>query len=79
MNKRKRRILPSNERCMGRKLDGLRCTRSRIINTEFCKSHNRTLPNGRADDGKVFVKDKKRVKKKLYEDNQAVFRQIVNL
>ncbi len=81
MNKRNRRILPSNERCMGRKLDGLRCTRSRIGNTEFCKSHNRKIPNGRADDGKVFMKDKKINKKKLYEGNDdyiVVYKKTIN-
>ena len=30
-----RRKIPDNKRCLGRKIDGLRCTRSKILNYEF--------------------------------------------
>ena len=48
--KRIRRVLPTEMMCMGRKLDGKQCTRSRIDNLEYCLSHHKKLPNGRVDD-----------------------------
>ena len=66
-----RRKIPDNKRCMGRKIDGLRCTRSKIINSDFCRSHIKSLPNGRIDDGKVFKKkiSNKEKNKKYDNDN----------
>ena len=65
IKKRNRRILPPDKQCMGRKLDGIQCTRGRYNETsEFCKSHANKLPLGRIDDvcdhTSGFNKDKKR-------------------
>ena len=51
--KKHRNIVISKLRCLGRKKDGLRCTRKKIMNYDFCKSHSKSLPNGRIDDGKI--------------------------
>ena len=50
MKKRNRRVLEDNIRCMGRKIDGKQCTRSRLKDCDFCKSHKDNLPHGRVDD-----------------------------
>lgn len=50
MKKRNRRILDNTIRCMGRKIDGKQCTRSRLKECDFCKSHKDNLPHGRVDD-----------------------------
>ena len=47
--KRNRKHIPTCDMCMGRKIDGLQCTRRRLPNSEYCKSHSRKLPNGRVD------------------------------
>ena len=49
MKKRNRRILEDEHRCMGRKIDSKQCTRSRLADVEFCKSHKENLPHGRFD------------------------------
>ena len=38
IKKRNRRVLPPHKQCMGRKLDGKQCTRSKKGNSEFCLS-----------------------------------------
>ena len=54
-----KRILPSNEQCVGRKMDFTQCTRKRKDNTEFCGSHIKNRPNGKiGDDGSCFNKKK---------------------
>jgi len=50
MKKRNRRVLDNDIRCMGRKIDGKQCTRSRLKDCDFCKSHKDNLPHGRVDD-----------------------------
>ena len=56
-----KRILPSNEQCLGRKMDFTQCTRKRKGNTEFCGSHIKNLPNGKiGDDGSCFNRVKKK-------------------
>ena len=63
--KTNRRILPKNERCLGRKNDLTQCTRKRKDGHEFCGSHIKNLPNGKVgDEGLCFkiVKAKKRKK-----------------
>lgn len=50
MKKRNRRVLDNDIRCMGRKIDGKQCTRSRLKEGDFCKSHKDNLPHGRVDD-----------------------------
>ena len=57
--KSNRRILPKNERCLGRKNDLTQCTRKRKDGHEFCGSHIKNLPNGKVgDDGACFNKKK---------------------
>jgi hypothetical protein len=56
IKKRNRRVLPTNLLCMGRKLDGKQCTRSRQPNSEFCKSHSNKLTYGRIDDNQEIKK-----------------------
>ena len=54
--------------CMGRKIDGLQCTRRRLPNSEYCKSHCRKLPNGRIDEPNPLPKVKaKRGRKRKVE------------
>ena len=50
MKKRNRRVLDNSIRCMGRKIDGKQCTRSRLKDCDFCKSHKDNLAHGRVDD-----------------------------
>ena len=69
MKKRNRRILNSNEQCMGRKIDGNRCTRSKRDKSDYCISNQKGLPQGRIDDD-VFenlMKSKNLKKKKTNE------------
>jgi len=57
--KTNRRILPKNERCLGRKNDLTQCTRKRKDGLTFCGSHIKNLPNGEVgDDGACFNKKK---------------------
>jgi hypothetical protein len=57
--KTNRRILPKNERCIGRKNDLTQCTRKRKDGHTFCGSHIKNLPNGQVgDDGACFNKKK---------------------
>ena len=69
MKKRNRRILENNIRCMGRKIDGKQCTRSRLKDSDFCKSHKDNLPHGRVDDPNYEPPEKgKRGRKKKSVD-----------
>jgi len=69
MKKRNRRILDNTIRCMGRKIDGKQCTRSRLKDCEFCKSHKDNLPHGRVDDPNYEPPEKgKRGRKKKSVD-----------
>lgn len=63
--RRNRKNIPVSDMCMGRKIDHKQCTRRRINGTEYCKSHNRKLPNGRIDEEcKVIPKNSKRGRKR---------------
>ena len=53
--KKTRKKIPEKKRCLGRKIDGLRCSRSKLPEYDFCKSHVKSLSNGRIDDGLVFT------------------------
>ena len=65
VKKRNKRILPKEVRCMGRKIDGEQCTRSRRNGSDYCKSHSTRLPHGRIDDNTYVKKEKgKRGRKK---------------
>ena len=75
VKKRNRRVLPCDKQCMGRKLDGLQCTRGRNENSEFCKSHANKLPYGRIDE--EYNKSSSRRKKKNGDD--FIVTRIVNI
>lgn len=65
VKKRNKRVLPKEVRCMGRKIDGEQCTRSRRNGCDYCKSHSKRLPHGRIDDDTYVKKEKgKRGRKK---------------
>lgn len=68
IKKRNRRILPSELQCMGRKIDGMQCTRSRRPGKHYCLSHLKSLPYGSIDDDSYQFKQKgKRGRKKKTE------------
>lgn len=58
IKKRNRRVLDQECRCMGRKFDGKQCTRSRRVNSDYCLSHEKNLPQGRIDDDNYKPKEK---------------------
>ena len=65
IKRRNRRSLPKDLQCLGRKIDGHQCTRSRRNGEEFCLSHMKRLPHGRIDDPTYANKEKgKRGRKK---------------
>lgn len=65
IKRRNRRSLPKDLQCLGRKIDGQQCTRSRRNGEEFCLSHMKRLPHGRIDDPTFAGKEKgKRGRKK---------------
>ena len=69
VKKRNRRVLPTHLQCMGRKLDGEQCSRSRLNNSDYCLTHQKRLPNGRIDDSNYIPKEKgKRGRKKKFSD-----------
>ena len=53
IRKRTKRKIESGKQCMGRKIDGEQCTRSRKGLYEYCLSHHKNLKFGRIDDEKV--------------------------
>jgi hypothetical protein len=58
VKKRSRKKLDKDKTCIGRKGDGLQCTRSKQTNSEFCLSHKKNLPHGRVDDEHYVPKTK---------------------
>ena len=69
MKKRNRRVLEDEKRCMGRKIDGKQCTRSRLEGNDFCKSHKENLPHGRYDNKDYIAPEKgKRGRKKKQKE-----------
>ena len=77
--KRTRTIIPDNNRCLGRKLDGMRCTRRRIQEKEFCRSHTKSLPNGRIDDERIAESKKKQgIARKYNNDYLRVYKKKIN-
>lgn len=64
IKKRNRRILPNELQCMGRKLDGLQCTRSKRPGNDYCLSHIKNLPHGRIDDKSYDINKTNQQKKK---------------
>ena len=76
VKKRNKRVLPNEVRCMGRKIDGEQCTRSRRNGCEYCLSHQKSLPHGRIDDNNYVkkVKGKRGRKKKSIENDYIATR-----
>ena len=73
VKKRNKRVLPKEVRCMGRKIDGEQCTRSRRNGCDFCLSHSKRLPHGRIDDPNYVKKVKgKRGRKKKSLDSEYI-------
>ena len=69
--RRNRKLIPTSDMCMGRKIDSNQCTRRKINSTDYCKSHNRKCPNGRIDQkhiSNVKVKAKRGRKRKVEFD-----------
>ena len=66
IKRRNRKVLDPCEQCMARKGDGNRCGRSKKGDSEFCLTHQRSLPQGRIDDDswKEKAKGKRGRKKK---------------
>ena len=65
--KRKRKSIPKEHCCLGRKQFGEQCTRRKKPGSEFCGSHMKSLPYGRVDDKQDYlckVKGKRGRKKK---------------
>lgn len=75
IKKRNRRILPNELQCMGRKLDGHQCTRSKRPGSEYCLSHIKNLPHGRIDDNTYDLTNKtsKNKKKNPFEQSNDEF------
>ena len=75
IKKRNRRILPNELQCMGRKLDGLQCTRSKRPGNDYCLSHIKNLPHGRIDDETFDLNNKssKNKKKNLFTQENTDF------
>ena len=75
IKKRNRRTLPNELQCMGRKLDGLQCTRSKRPGNDYCLSHIKNLPHGRIDDETFDLNNKssKNKKKNLFNQENTDF------
>ena len=73
IKKRNRRTLEKCNQCMGRKGDGNQCTRSRRPSSEYCLSHQKSIPHGRIDDTTYCKKEKgkpgRRPKNEKYVNN----------
>lgn len=69
IRKRIKRKIDKDKQCMGRKIDGEQCTRSRRDHSEYCLSHQKNLKFGRIDDGKVITQENERKKKKNKGDD----------
>ena len=65
IKRRNRKVLDPCDQCMARKGDGNQCGRSKKGESEFCLTHQRSLPQGRIDDNTWQEKAKgKRGRKK---------------
>jgi len=74
LNKRSRKSLHDDLRCMGRKIDGKQCTRRKQDGYEYCQSHYKKLTNGRIDEEmKEGKKKNKRGRKRKVEFDPRVF------
>ena len=67
--KEKPQLIDKNEICIARKTNNLQCTRQKVISTEFCKAHNKKLPNGRFDEPVKKKIPAKRGRKRKIEIN----------
>ena len=69
---RNRKTLNNEERCMGRKGDGKQCTRGRRSGSEYCKSHENNLPEGRADEPYEKTPPKNRGRKRINKNKSYI-------
>jgi hypothetical protein len=44
------KVVKLEERCIAKRLDGKQCPRGKVIESEFCNSHKKKLPNGTIND-----------------------------
>ncbi len=72
VKKKNKRVLPKEVQCMGRKIDGEQCTRSRRPGTDYCLSHHKRLPHGRIDDTSYVKKIKGRRGRKRKSNNEYI-------
>ena len=73
LNKRNRKSLQDDLRCMGRKIDDQQCTRRKQDGYDYCQSHYKRLTNGRIDeDMKKAKKKNKRGRKRKVEFDPRV-------
>jgi len=79
IRKRIKRKIDKDKQCMGRKIDGEQCTRSKKDTKEYCLSHQKNLKFGRVDDGRVITLETERKKKKRHGDDYiATKRKTIN-
>lgn len=71
IKQRNRRKLNPENTCMGRKGDGKQCTRGRRTGSDYCKSHENNLPEGRIDE-LYTKKNKNRGRKKTNKTNEYI-------
>lgn len=73
VKKRKKTILPHNQMCMSRKIDGERCTRRRLMDSDYCKCHTYKRPNGRYDESMPVKIKRKRGRRRKFELDPKLF------
>lgn len=74
LNKKNKKSLQNDLRCMGRKIDGQQCTRRKHDGQDYCQSHYKRLTNGRIDEAvREERKKNKRGRKRKVEFDPRVF------
>lgn len=74
LNKKNKKALQKDLRCMGRKIDGQQCTRRKQDGNDYCQSHYKRLTNGRIDEAmKEGKKKNKRGRKRKVEFDPRVY------
>jgi hypothetical protein len=80
LKKRCKKIINVDLICFGRKLDGKQCTRKKFNDSDYCKSHNHKLSNGRIDEPvKINVKNKRGRKRKIDFDPRQYDNEYITL
>lgn len=80
IRKRTKRKIEASKQCMGRKIDGEQCTRSKKGPHEYCLSHHKNLKFGRIDDEKFNNMNQTKISqnKKKSDEYLATKRLVVN-